>query len=196
MSAAVSYAKYSGTKKRGLRVTKPVPETSQRASHRLSLPVKYALLLGATSTLLNWFASQAVFFARVVTLDHWLQESPWSMYHVGYSIPGIMFFTIVAFIAFWCNIGLGLQRLSADMPLASTCSASLSASCHPADSREKDPISGKWRVKRSQIRHEEGPVSWGIEREKLTDVDAEEYSGYCTFTSQETVPPKEGWLLG
>lgn len=76
MAAAVDYARFANIgsdKKMGLRVLNPKPETDQRSTYFLSLPLKYWLLLSTISTLLNWLASQAVFFARVITLDHWME---------------------------------------------------------------------------------------------------------------------------
>jgi hypothetical protein len=201
MAAAMDYAKFANTgseKKKGLRVLNPKPDTDQRSTYFLSLPLKYWLLLSTISTLLNWLASQAVFFARVITLDHWMEVTTWSINHVGYSIPGLILFTIVAFVASLIVLAFGLIRLKTDMPLASTCSAALSAACHPADSRYRDSPTDKWKVKTPEFDHWEQKVSWGVEvgEGTLEDPDTEEYKGYCTFSSREVVAPKEGWVLG
>lgn len=202
MAAATEYATFANSdpsKRRGLRVSNPKANTRQRSTYFLSLPLKHWLLLSSISTLLNWLASQAIFFARVITLDHWLQPTSWSISHVGYSIPSLMCFTIVAFLASFVILTFGLRRLKTNMPLASTCSAALSAACHPADTRFRDAATGKWKVRMPpEFDHCEENVSWGVEVGEggVPGLSTEEYCGYCTFSSREVIPPREGWILG
>lgn len=148
-------------------------------------------MLSTMSTLLNWFDSQTIFFARVITLDNYLRELPLSMNHVWYCIQGILCFTLVAFLACSMNFLFGLRRRSTDMPLVSTCGAALSAACHSVASRIRDPVDCIGLVKPTEIEHAKETISWRVERTLVRDEEVEGYTGYCTFTSREPFPPRE-----
>lgn len=163
--------------KQSLRVTYPQEKTDQRASHFLTIPLNYWVWNTILWTALHWFASQAVFFARVDLLDHWLEIAPFSISQVGYSVLGIICFFALAAVVLFFAVGISVRRLENRMPLAATCSGALSAACHPRDPR---------------IRHHEKKVHWGVE---IDDDDAtmlHEREGKmkrCTFTSLDAHYP-------
>jgi hypothetical protein len=190
MLAAVEYNKYStrsddprASKKKktkyGLRVSHPIKGTEQRATHFLTVPLKYWIWNFVLQTALHWLASQAIFFARVDLLDYWLEVSvKYSISQVGYSFLGMILVTAVAFVAWFLTLYVSLRRLDNWMPLAATCSGALSAACHP-----KDP----------NLRHHEKEVYWGVESNKGS-VDAQkstnEVTLTCTFTSLDATYPE------
>jgi hypothetical protein len=157
--------------KYSLRVSVPLEGTDQRSTHFLMIPLKYWVPINMLWTLLHWLASQAIFFARVDLLSHWLTITEFSISQVGYSVLGMICFLAASVLVFLTGVGISLQHISNQMPLAATCSAALSAACHP-----KDP----------SLRHHEKKVHWGVEiyaGEEMPDVqEPGEKLERCTFT--------------
>ncbi|KAF2659113.1 hypothetical protein K491DRAFT_591661 [Lophiostoma macrostomum CBS 122681] len=176
MLAAHEYDQYT---KRGLRVTRPQEGSKQRGTRFLSIPFRYWAPNTAIWVLLHYFASQAIFFARVDVLDHWLEPTQWSISQVGYSVLGLVCFVVLALAAFAFGIAIGLRRLANRMPLAATCSGALSAACHPKD---------------LSVRHHEREVHWGVEVVNGEEIMHEDKGGrmvaHCTFTSGDAFYPE------
>lgn len=167
------------TNKRGLRVTDPRKETSQRSTRFLTVPLRYWIPNTILWSTLHYLASQAVFFARVDVLDHWLETTPWSISQIGYSVLGLIYFFVCALIVSIYTLCIALRRLPNRMPLAATCSGALSAACHPRD---------------SQMRHHERMVYWGVEDDDCEQTgdkeDDREMIRRCTFTSADAYYPE------
>ncbi|KAG9229348.1 hypothetical protein BJ875DRAFT_500010 [Amylocarpus encephaloides] len=161
-------------KKQGLRVTNPIKMTKQRSTHLLTLPIKYWIVNTPLWSGLHYLASQTVFFARVDILDHWLETTEWSISQVGYSILGLILFFSISLVILCYAFGVSIQKMPNRMPLAATCSAALSAACHPRDAGEN---------------HHEKEVHWGVEVVKGWE-GYEEYER-CTFTSGSANYPEE-----
>lgn len=165
-------------KKRSLRVTYPEEGTDQRSTSFLTIPFKYWAPTAALWTALHWLASQAVFFARVDMLDHWLEVAPLSISQVGYSVLGTIYFFAVSFVVFVFATWISIRKFDNRMPLAATCSGALSAACHPKD------LEG---------RHYRKKVHWGVEyrddrlEAQINGGDDEIWR--CTFTSGEAYYP-------
>ncbi|KAH6642232.1 hypothetical protein C7974DRAFT_468641 [Boeremia exigua] len=180
--AAPSESKVSAGKKRGLRVSDPIEGTKQRATHFLTIPLKYWVWNTVFQATLHWLASQAIFFARVDVLDHWLEVTKFSISQVGYSILGLLCFFTVSLVGFLAALWTSLRRLENDMPLAATCSGALSAACHPTD---------------PSLQHHKQEVHWGIElAEDMAEEAREDQKevGRCTFTCLAATYPRAGQL--
>jgi hypothetical protein len=191
MLAAVEYNKYAaptnGSRaskdskaKHGLRVSHPVKGTKQSATHFLTVPFKYWIWNYVLQTALHWLASQAIFFARVDVLDHWLEVTKYSISQVGYSVLGMILVIAIASVAWFLTFWVSIRKLDNRMPLAATCSGALSAACHP-----KDPT----------LRHHEREVYWGVESiDGYADAQASscEVTMICTFTSLDATYPEAG----
>ena len=191
MLAAAEYNKYatsadssSGSNalqsRHGLRVSHPIKGTKQRATYFLTVPFKYWIWNYVLQTALHWLASQAVFFARVDVLDHWLEVTKYSISQVGYSVLGMISVTAVSLVAFILTFFISIRRLENRMPLAATCSGALSAACHPKD---------------ASLRHHEKEVHWGVEVvDGFSDVQSGSDDGIaaCTFTSLDAQYPGVG----
>lgn len=158
--------------KYSLRVSIPLEGTEQRSTHFLMIPLRYWIPVNILWTLLHWLASQAIFFARVDVLSHWLTVTEFSISQVGYSVLGMICFLVASILVFLAGIGISIKTINNQMPLAATCSAALSAACHPED---------------PSVRHYEKKVHWGVEiSTKEESPDMEETGGKlerCTFTS-------------
>ncbi|KAL0263645.1 hypothetical protein SLS55_002626 [Diplodia seriata] len=135
-----------------LRVTSPTGR--QRSTYWLHLPYRYSIPLLVASGLLHWLASQSLFLVQVTVLAEG-DRDPAAARQIstcGYSPVAIIMTVVVGSVIVLGGLGLALRRYPAGMPLASSCSATISAACHPP---EDD-------VDASVL-----PVQWGV----VLDVD-------------------------
>ena len=117
-------------KRKPLRVSSP--KGVQRGTYYLQLPYRYALPIQIMSGLLHWLVSQSIFLARVDVQDTFGREIPReSISTIGYSPMAIMLVSVLGFIAVLFGLGTGMRKYKATVPLAGSCSAVISAACHP-----------------------------------------------------------------
>ena len=160
--------------RKGLRVSRPRGE--QRSSFYLQLPLRYALPLVATSSLLHWMVSQSLFFVRImIYAPHGnLRPHRSSITSCGYSPIAIFFVIITGSVMLVGMLAMGFRKYPLGMPLAGSCSAVISAACHP-DIRAKTISSHSSKtVNQKGIdntrAHVEEKVMWGwIEGEDIPD---------------------------
>ena len=152
-----------------LRVTSP--KGAQRSTYWLQLPYSYSIPLLILSSLLSWLASQSLFLVQIdiVSRDRGASQIT-SITTCGYS-PGAIVLTmvIVSIIALGTLI-IAIRRYPSGMPLASTCSATISAACHP-------PL--------GDVDAAVQPVQWGV-------VSTRGGIGHCSFSSKTVAPPIPG----
>ena len=157
--------------RRTLRVT--APSGQQRSTYWLSLPYRFAIPLLVSSMLLHWLISQAIFLDRrtVETVwwnDPYTDNTVGSVSTVGYSPLAVLLSLFWGLIMICGLIGLGFRKYKAGIPLASSCSAAISAACHryaDEDSPEKLPL------------------QWGV-------VGSWNGVGHCSFSSREVQLPQ------
>ncbi|PKY00531.1 hypothetical protein P168DRAFT_224540, partial [Aspergillus campestris IBT 28561] len=129
MRLAVEFNDFA-TNRKPLRVS--WPKGQQRSAYYISLPYRYGFPLIAVSTIMHWLLSQSLFVVKIRALDVYdneLEEE--STTACSWSSKAILWTIVVGSLAMGVLIGLGFRRLPSDMPLASSCSAAISASCHP-----------------------------------------------------------------
>ncbi|KAF9872434.1 hypothetical protein CkaCkLH20_09931 [Colletotrichum karsti] len=183
---------------KGLRVSS-APQGSQRDTYFLHLPYRYSIPLLVCSGGLHWLVSQSLFFVNIEIYDpSYLPENVMSMtpqwtniddngsipYEInfssgtlktcGWSPLGVALVVAVGFVM------LGLLLVSAGrrlrfggIPVAGSCSAAISAACHPNLS-EKD-ASGEL-------------LRWGV----LESEGDEREMGHCSFSAQPVRAPVQG----
>ena len=158
-------------KRKSLRVTSPTGV--QRSTYFLQLPYTYSLPLMAFSGLLHWLVSQSIFLARVTsyyedgTIDTYSAIST-----CGYSCIAII--CVLAVGSFLITAGFlnGFRRYPGNIPLAGTCSAAISAACHPpADDRDA-----------------------AFKEVRYGEVETKDRVRHCTFTSYPVTTPITGEL--
>lgn len=161
--------------RKSLRVTSPVGK--QRSTYYLTLPYTYAVPLLLFSGLLHWLVSQAIFLVRITvyTADG-TEDVGRDITTCGYSCIAIIFAILVGGTLLLVGVAFGFRRFPPGMPLASSCSAAISAACHPpADDVDAAVL----------------PLMWGVVE---GDVDG---VGHCTFTSREVeLPVKDRLYAG
>jgi hypothetical protein len=158
-----------------LRVT--APSGQQRSTYYLQLPYRYAIPLLVTSMLLHWLTSQAIFLDRRIVQQVWWNEpytdnTVGSVSTVGYSPLAVMLCLVLGLIMVIALLVMGFRKYKPGIPLASSCSAAISAACHaPVSANDASVL----------------PLLWGV-------VGMEQWGGvgHCALSSGEVSMPQPG----
>lgn len=189
MLVADEWAGFSKDRKT-LRVSAPVG--IQRSSYVLSIPLCYGLPTMVLFAILHWLVSQSTFIVRVIRVN-WEGALTTGWTTTGYSfIPCFLcksylalmvtFMLTNSFEAIILSLFMVLSIVllsflkkypgDAAMPLASTCSAAISAACHHPEADKEAHIL---------------PVKWGVVGKTEDGIE------YCSFTtSRDVVAPTPG----
>ena len=124
------WASYARARK-PLRVTSPTG--GQRSTYRLQLPYRHGVPLVVISGTLHWLVSQSIF---LVVLEAYVDDGiPYvegDLTTYGYSPVAILTTIIVGTLVLALGIANGCRRYEMNgIPLAGSCSAAISAACHP-----------------------------------------------------------------
>ncbi|EYE96977.1 uncharacterized protein EURHEDRAFT_475524, partial [Aspergillus ruber CBS 135680] len=103
----------------------------QRSTYYLSLPYRYSIPLMICNTILHWLVSQSFFFVEVVLYDMAGRLTTERLIACGYSPIALMVAILLGFVMVCTILGMGLKHFRTNMPLAVSCSAAISAACHP-----------------------------------------------------------------
>ena len=164
-----------GSKSNFLRVTTPIGR--QRSTYRLQLPYRYGVPLLIGSGTLHWFVSQSIFLARVDIVESKpFKYTGFGISTCAYSPMALIFVIILGSIVVLVGIANGFRKVRDGMPFAGSCSAGISAACHPP----------KADVNASLKR-----VMWGVVAERSPN-DPDNHVGHCSFTSLEVETPIVG----
>lgn len=158
-----------------LRVSAPIGQ--QRSNYYLQLPYRYAVPLLLSSMLLHWLTSQAIFLDRRIVRQVWwgrpyTDNNVGSVSTVGYSPVAVIFCVAWGIVMLFALAVLGHRKYKPGIPLAASCSAAISAACHPGR-REPDA---------SVL-----PILWGVE-----SYGGGGWAGHCSFSSLEVTTPIAG----
>lgn len=114
---------------RYLRVSNP--KGTQKSTHFLNLPFRFAIPLVCASGLIHWFMSQTLYLANisVVPRDN---EVPMKdeITTVAYAPAGMIALLIMAVLMVVVLIVTGMRRFGGQMPIVASNSAAISAACH------------------------------------------------------------------
>jgi hypothetical protein len=135
-----------GHYRRSLRVTSP--RGSQRSTYFLSLPYHYVVPFLTISITTHWVLSQSLFLVAIDVFDEdGNLDNAQSILTCGFSCIALIFLIGIGWLIFIAGVGLGLRKYKGGMPLAGSCSAALSAACHPPlDEAEVALVPVKWGV--------------------------------------------------
>ncbi|RAL07797.1 uncharacterized protein BO97DRAFT_446566 [Aspergillus homomorphus CBS 101889] len=179
--------------RRPLRVS--WPRGQQQSSYYLSLPYQYSGPLLVLSATLHWLLSQSIFFVNIKVYNVYGEEDEQGSSRGCCYSPMAMFITLwVGLLGLGLLLAVGARQFKSHMPLATHCSAAISAACHPPPADEGAATK---------------PLMWGeIPREGVEEVpEVTEYpyphphphpgkevgdgAGYahCSFTSLAVVTP-------
>ena len=171
------WSQFSRYRKR-LRVT--IPRQGQVSTYYLGLPYSYGIPLLLTSVLLHWLFSRSFFFVDITFLDYREYPAHHTIHNIvtqcGYSPIAVIISVIVAGITVVVSVLNGFRRYETGIPLAATCSAAISAACHPDLDEEPNAAFE--------------PVQWGV-------VSQEQGIGHCAFSSRDVnLPTTQDVYLG
>jgi hypothetical protein len=175
-----------GSTRKGLRVSAR-PEQAQRSTRFLQLPYRYGIPLMIVSSLLHWLCSQSLFIVSIwrypSEVASPMQTRPrgdradWESVSLGYSPVAILCTIILGTVMLTALMLTGLRKFRNNMPIASSCSASISSLCHLPHHGDED--------------HREAPylpLQWGVLPE-VHDDSSTVTSVYCSFSSREVRTP-------
>jgi hypothetical protein len=168
-------------KRKFLRVSSP--QGQQRQTYRLQIPYAYSISLLVAMILLHWLISQSIFLANSSYYYRGEQIQPTSAeaggaypeFTVGVSYIGVFFAIILAGSMVLALLINGFRRYNPNMPLAGSCSAAISAACHPPPDDTDAALSA---------------IGWGV-------IESDSQSspfGHCCFTNHKAEAPVVGAL--
>ncbi|KIK55855.1 hypothetical protein GYMLUDRAFT_174976, partial [Collybiopsis luxurians FD-317 M1] len=149
---AREWSSYANSRK-PLRVSNP--EGEQRSTYFLQISYRFGLPLMAYSTVLHWLVSQSIFLVKI---NYWYGNEPVSYFQrfsraanistsCGYSPIGMVLGAVVAASLILIALAISFfRRIDGNIPLVGSCSAAISAACHP-------PVDGADPLK---------PMKWGV----------------------------------
>ena len=182
MLVAEEWSAY-GSKRNYLRVT--TPRGRQRSTYRLQIPYRYGVPLLIASSILHWFVSQSIFLARINVIDIQGNEVPDATISTcGYSPIAQISVIILGSLVVLVGIANGFRMGRVGMPLAGSCSAAISAACHPP---ETDTDASLKRVMWGVVKDESGKSTGNRTRDRNGD-----RVGHCSFTSFDVEAPIVG----
>ena len=152
--------------RRPLRVTSP--RGSQRSTYFLSLPFRYVIPILIISVTTHWILSQSLFLVAIDVFDeNGNLDTSSSILTCGFSCIALIFLIGIGWLIFISGIVSGLRRYKGGIPLVGSCSAAISAACHPlADEGDVALV----------------PVKWGV-------VGIDNGVGHCAFSGRYVSPP-------
>jgi uncharacterized membrane protein YhdT len=134
------------------------------------------------SALLHWLASQSIFLVSITINAYMFGNSNnitgvtvSSNFTCGYSPLAIILVIIVALLMAAFAVLVGLKRFKSGMPLAGSCSAAISAACHPVPGLGKTVMT-------------DAPLQWGVMGVTADGV------AHCGFSSGQVEAPQDGVL--
>ena len=107
---------------------------AQRSFYFLSLPYRYSVPLLLSYTILHWQVSQALFYVRVNLYDGKSNTFPrLTSTHIGGHQLLLICAIIVGSLTVITLLGPSVKPFRSVIPLAGSCSAGISAACHPPE---------------------------------------------------------------
>ncbi|KAH6629137.1 hypothetical protein C7974DRAFT_433828 [Boeremia exigua] len=176
MFVAQEWSTYMENRK-PLRVTSPIGQ--QRDTYWLNVPFRYAIPMTVMSGLFHWLASQSIFLVQITVLNAYTREAYKKISTCGFSPVAIILCTVLGTIIAIGGFALGRFRYAPGMPVAGSCSAAISAACHPLPEDTDAAVL---------------PVQWGAVTHGEKGVDGKPPVGHCTFSSFPVHTPKRGQL--
>lgn len=121
-----------------------------------------------TSVATHWILSQSLFLVAIDVFDEdGNLDTTQTILTCGFSCIALIFLIGVGWLVLIFTVGLGLRRYKGGIPLVGSCSAAISAACHPlADENDVALV----------------PVEWGV-------VSIDKGVGHCALSGRYVSPP-------
>ncbi|KAL4892739.1 hypothetical protein BDV59DRAFT_179659 [Aspergillus ambiguus] len=180
--------------KKGLRVSGKLHGT-QRSTYFLSLPYRYSLPLMGTYAVLHWLVSQSIFYVKVTMYDTSENRVPSADVDAcGWSPMALILSIAIGSLMILALVALGLRKFRSCIPLFGSCSAAISAACHPQGDSDAAAKAIIWGEIVPLGSHVETKLAKGVIIE-VSSVNSDNNRGgfgHCSFTSQDVVQPSPG----
>jgi hypothetical protein len=168
-----------GKNKTKLRTT--IPRGQQRSTYFLQLPYTYALPLMIIMIAIHYIVSSSLFVVDIIAYyfdssGDLTMDSGTSGWLLNYSPLAIICALAASLLPLGLLIALSHRKLYPGLPMAGSCSALISAACHPP------PEEGDAGLL---------PVQWGVVK---STINPETGVGHCSISSGEVSAPVEGQL--
>ncbi|KAJ5400939.1 hypothetical protein N7465_011428 [Penicillium sp. CMV-2018d] len=184
MLLSAEYSSY-GVDRKPLRVTWPVEGSKQRSTYWLSSPYQYGLPAMALFTILHWLVSQGIYFLMVI--PYAADGNP--MYAQKKSTPTYSYMPLICAGSLLgllgiMIVGVSFRRLKSAIPLAGTCSAAISAACHPPENVCTNTVA------HGELMWGETDLPWALASgDDDNDDESDDAKGHCSFTPSEARQP-------
>ncbi|KAL8976226.1 MAG: hypothetical protein Q9205_007726 [Flavoplaca limonia] len=174
------------TERKGLRVTSA--SGAQRSTYRLQVPYRYAVPLITVSVVMHWLVSQSLYVEILQAYDHDGVYQYDEIWDCGFLPRAILITICLGLAVLVVGILMGFRKYKPGIPLVGSCSAAISAACHPPQGDDKPS--------RKAVRWGScGPTSTlDMTGDNLTLSSGESEIGHCSLTSFNVEPPVEGAL--
>ncbi|KAK5085900.1 hypothetical protein LTR05_005189 [Lithohypha guttulata] len=118
---------------RYLRVSEP--KGQQKSTHKLTLPLRFAIPLLCASGLLHWLMSQSLYLANisVIPRDGTLPKQD-EITTIAFAPRAMILLIALAVGMIVVIVATGLRRFNGEIPIVASNSAAISAACHVDDS--------------------------------------------------------------
>lgn len=174
MVVAFEWSTYMSTRK-PLRVSSPIGQ--QRDTYWLNIPFRYAIPMTIMSGLFHWLASQSIFLVQITVLNAYTREPYRRISTCGFSPVAIILCTVLGTVIAIGGFAIGRFRYAPGMSVAGSCSAAISAACHPLPEDTEASVL---------------PVQWGAVTHGERHMDGKLPVGHCTFSSFPVEQPRRG----
>lgn len=170
------WSQYS-LQRKGLRVS-GTPTGAQRSTYFLQLPYRFSLPLLILSGVMHWLLSQSIYVVHIKETAFFpdasgAYEDLGEILTCGYSPSAILGVILISIAMMAAALVTGRRRFKGYVPVAATCSASISAMCHVMATED-----GQKAVSR--------PIKWGVVEKGRV--------GHCSFSSSDVEVPESGKL--
>ncbi|KAL8894730.1 MAG: hypothetical protein Q9192_004093 [Flavoplaca navasiana] len=174
------------TEPKGLRVTSAGGE--QRSTYRLQVPYRYGVPLITVSVVMHWLVSQSLYVSILQAYDQDGVYQYDEIWDCGYLPRAILITICLGAAVLTVGIAMGFRKYKPGIPLVGSCSAAISAACHPPQGDDKPS--------RKVVRWGPcGPTSTlSMTGDDPTLSSGESEIGHCSLTSFNVEPPVEGAL--
>ncbi|KAF2674899.1 hypothetical protein BT63DRAFT_449888 [Microthyrium microscopicum] len=161
------------TEKKPIRVSTPVG--LQRSSYYISMPWRYGVPLMAATSFIQWSLSQSMFVVLQDTegpTQEFDGASELGAMSVGFSVWPTIVSILLGLILMIVLILYGRKPYPGHIPIGATCSAVISAACHP---KSGDEECFKFPVQWGAVSH---PSSWSVQISKDQDTSNGDNGGF------------------
>ncbi|OAL47907.1 hypothetical protein IQ07DRAFT_633570 [Pyrenochaeta sp. DS3sAY3a] len=172
------------SRRQPLRVSEPEEGSSQVATYWLSLPYRFSIPLLASSVMLSWLVSQALFPYRASWFDDYSEEvkrgpsltSNTSAWGISFSAMACICAIGLGTLVFIFPLAVSLRQCAPGLPAGPTNSFVIAAACHP-------PPNDRHAAR--------GLVKWGVVASNHDAADGRLVQ-HCTITSRKVEEPIKG----